>query len=463
MSAPPDPPKLFTLRREYSLYELEWAATAHGEEDPAAALLRDRYHRRPLAADWEPPPVVIERSEGDPDESALSDERPDIYEIDLEYAATGAAKAALEPLFGPHAEFLPLEVAGERPRRDQEAAPAPPDDPPALFLINPLTEVPLGAGSISHEMAYRRVTWYTFRPADVAGLPVFRAAGDIEVIVSDEARRAILAAGLRGLEFSPLDWRPASRLPAKRKPKKKPPKRVDPPELLPEADLAAAGAMTDALWENARAHWKWACDAARARGGTVDRRVRVSKPISERQLDALRDKVGGPLPADFEHLLTHYARKVGFSWDVADAPLADESPDELRDCVGCFEDLWDVATLPGLEAAAEKIRRNSVGSFGATYEARLPFIEVGNGDHLAFDLRGGAEGCPVVYLCHDDADWHERVLGRTFTDFLLRWSGVGCVGPDQGYFGPFHDPAGGRIDCHGALAGRWRGLMAAGA
>jgi len=172
--------------------------------------------------------------------------------------------------------------------------------------------------------------------------------------------------------------------------------------------------------------------------------------------------VGGQLPSEFEHVLTHYARKVSFSWDLLESPLEDLLPYELRECGGCFADLWDVATLPALAVEAEKIRQCGMAYFEMAFDRRLPFIEVGNGDFIAFEMQHGRHDCPIVYLSHENDDSHNCVLGRNFVEFLLRWSGVGCNGPDFASVEAFYDARKKRIHCHGRNAKKWRSLIASG-
>ena len=68
----------------------------------------------------------------------------------------------------------------------------------------------------------------------------------------------------------------------------------------------------------------------------------------------------------------------------------------------------------------------------------FPFLEVGNGDCVAIDLRDGR----VKYLSHDDPDDTGRVLGRNFHHFMDQWSILGCLGPEIWMLEPFLDEDG---------------------
>ena len=423
---------------------------------PSVVTFRDCFGRRRLSDDWDPPPVIVEREE----------QRTDIYEIDLCFAVNQKAKQALSKLIGPFVEFLPVEVVGERDADADTEGHRAIARPPSLYLINPLIEVELGQGSISHKMAYRHVTKYVFHPEDLMDLPIFRAKEDLCILADDALRKLVQSKQLRGLGFEEeLEWHASTKRAkgieaSKQKPKQR--QAVDAPVMIPEEELILAKGMTKKLWDELQEQWRWVCDATKSRDGSVDSELRIGKPISEHQLGALRKKVGGLLPKEFETVLTKFSRKVSFSWDVAETEFSDELPVELRDCCGCYSDLWDTDALPSLAREAAKLRTSDSQYFQFAFDRRLPFIEVGNGDYIAFDMQNGNGGCPIVYLSHENADSHGCVLAQNFIEFLLRWSNVGCVGPDFPYFEAFYDRRKKRLHCHGRNAKKWRKLMARG-
>ncbi|TWU49036.1 SMI1 / KNR4 family protein [Rubripirellula tenax] len=454
-------PILYVLQPDYNEHDtlsfvVSYLVDREPVYPPSAIAFQDCFDRKPLSEGWIPPSVIIERDE----------QRTDIYEIESCFAVNQKAKHALSPLIGEHVEFLPVGVVGERGVDSGGEDYKPIAEPQELYLLNPLVEVELGKGSISHKMAYRYVTKYVFDPKDLYSVPIFRAKEDLCILASDSFRQLVKSKGLRGLALEDeFEWHASAAGVAaatSTTPKKKPPKQVDPPELIPEDELSGVKQMTTSWWESVQDHWCWACDATRARDGNVDQKPKVYKPINERQLATLRRKVGGRLPSEFEHVLTHYARKVSFSWDLMESPLSDDFPDELRECCGCFADLWDVATLPEFAVVAAKNCQSEMPYFHEAFNQRLPFIETGNGDYIAFDMRNGTEECPIVYLSHENDESHNRVLGQNFVEFLLRWSGVGCVGPDFPYLEAFYDARKKRVHCHGRNAKKWRDLMASG-
>ncbi|MFN9435199.1 MAG: SMI1/KNR4 family protein, partial [Planctomycetota bacterium] len=254
---------------------------------------------------------------------------------------------------------------------------------------------------------------------------------------------------------SPLSVPPDSREQSRKKHRKK----VELPKWLPETEIAAAMEMTPSRWKCLLQQWSWVCEAAKQRGWILDQRLKVAKPIGMNQLTKLRNQVGEPMPTEFEHVLTTYASKVSFGWSVGDSPSLELLPKKLRACSGCFEDLWGIENLPRLASEARGNRVSSFSYLKRTYLGQLPFIAVGNGDHIAFDMRLGTNNCPVVYLSHDDPKINGRTLARNFVEFVLGWSSVGCVGPDFQYFAPFYDLKRKRIAPYCRNAQSWRQLM----
>lgn len=412
---------------------------------------RECYDRKPLLKKWRPPHVVIHRDEL----------RTDIYSIGSSFAVNEKSKKTLSNLIGPYVEFLPVIVTGEKDQ-DEIGEPKPIAKPQTLYLINPLVEVELAKGSISHKMAYRHVTRYVFSSDQLLDLPIFRAKEDLCILVSKFFCEVIEKNKLRGLQFrDEFLWHPSTGrgstpvVPISSKTIVQSKKLVEPPELISEDELSSVKQMTQGRWQKTLDLWKWVCDATQAREGNVDQKLKVSKPINERQLATLRKKVGGQLPLEFEQVLTQYASKVNLSWDIEAA----ESHEEYE-CLGCYENPWDATILPSLAEVAEKHRKCGIAYFESAFDHRLPFIDVGTGDYVAFDMQRGTKQCPIVYLSHDNDESHNRVLGRNFVEFILRWSSVGCIGPD--YLQPFYDKRKNQINCHGRSAQRWRKFMASG-
>ena len=119
--------------------------------------------------------------------------------------------------------------------------------------------------------------------------------------------------------------------------------------------------------------------------------------------------------------------------------------------------MWDADRLVEFAAAAKDHANSPWLALCEGLRDRLPFMEVGNGDLIAFDKREGGRNCPVVYLSHDnDEGFHDRRLGVNFVDFMTRWTNLGCPGPDYGGMLPFYSNRLKLLNSEGRLVKRWR-------
>ncbi|MEM7478253.1 MAG: SMI1/KNR4 family protein [Planctomycetota bacterium] len=228
--------------------------------------------------------------------------------------------------------------------------------------------------------------------------------------------------------------------------------------------------MTKKLWIALQASWDWTCDAAADREKAYVVRPEIHNPIDATQLEDLRQIVGHALPTEFERVLCKFASKVSFSWSFdirarsksgrTQETIVSSPPEWIDDCLMGGGDLWDIAYI---ERAA-KDAKESEGiaewlQFSENRFALLPFIEVPNGDAIAFDMRGGEHYCPIVYLSHDDYDLYDVKIGENFVDFLANWSSVGCVGPDFYCFKPFYKKWCSKLIGSSRKAKSWRKFM----
>jgi hypothetical protein len=107
------------------------------------------------------------------------------------------------------------------------------------------------------------------------------------------------------------------------------------------------------------------------------------------------------------------------------SPAYDAGPYELwnaRDLPRFKEDIDDVLRLHCPDPASD-------GEWCRVWRNKTPFMEVGNGDYIAFDVSQGDEHCPVIYLDHEGDEFGGSRLGLNFIDFITRWSNLGCPNP----------------------------------
>jgi hypothetical protein len=174
--------------------------------------------------------------------------------------------------------------------------------------------------------------------------------------------------------------------------------------------------------------------------------------------------LGIELPSAFADVCRSRSSRVAFHWRLfdldgdaqIDAPMFGTRTPKWGGCHAADSvdgdsrgSLWDVAQMAGLRETHNDwldncflgwLAEDPEDVFARPWMNKLPFIEVGDGDMIAFDLAPESHG-QVVYLCHDDACSviHGKALGSDFVDFMTRWSRVGCVGPEGWFLELFWD------------------------
>lgn len=68
---------------------------------------------------------------------------------------------------------------------------------------------------------------------------------------------------------------------------------------------------------------------------------------------------------------------------------------------------------------------------------KLGFMNVPNGDAIAFDMKESEINPSVVYLSHDDGEGHGYILGKDFNTYLEQLLLVGACGNEDWKILPF--------------------------
>lgn len=197
--------------------------------------------------------------------------------------------------------------------------------------------------------------------------------------------------------------------------------------------------------------------------------VAIEDPITTSQADELDKELPFGLPAPLRELYTEGAGrcKCNYRWkpneehlhlvrDVFEHELSFNGGPEflpwtelleahgMHDWWGGYDD-----SPPGIEAAALNVWRHSV-----------PFISVGNGDHVALHVTDDARSMPVVYLCHDDSDNPVTRISSSFDQFLSDWEKLCYVGPEIWLLSTFlSDGAQGELNVEQEKSRKWREVM----
>lgn len=189
--------------------------------------------------------------------------------------------------------------------------------------------------------------------------------------------------------------------------------------------------------------WKQTLDAVERFGGETEPLI-IEPPASLEEVIKLEDHIGVSLPEGIRDMLLTFSRKVSFYWSLPEGiGRFDEFPN-----IFCGDFQWSIEFLETFNNYKGKwineVFSDPTNTYDAVWHKKFAFLSVGNGDYLTVDT--APDRIPtVVYLSHDGGQGHGRHLGADFTDFILRWSRLGCVGAEDWQWMSFA-PSGGYLD-----------------
>lgn len=216
--------------------------------------------------------------------------------------------------------------------------------------------------------------------------------------------------------------------------------------------------MNDSIWSVWEKRWEAVLNSVRDIGGEANG-VLIKPPARIEQIRKIEQELKVKLPSSFIKVLTEYSGEVELSWSLPDdEDLMKPVPNEFRDIFG--SDLnWSLKRLIEVEEGRrgweQEVFSDPEDEYDSVWHNKLAFIEVGNGDYIAFDLCQ-SEDYPIVYLSHEDGEGHGYRLGNDFIDFINRWSLIGCVGSEVWQMLPFISNATSGIDPNCTNALKWR-------
>ena len=163
----------------------------------------------------------------------------------------------------------------------------------------------------------------------------------------------------------------------------------------------------------------------------------VEEPASIAEVESIENIIERKLPLQIRDFFLQYSKKCEFS---AWLPDGFELPSEL-------DEIFSANFLISLEefADAEKARNgwvencftNEEDEYDAVWYNKLGFMNVPNGDVIAFDIKESEINPSVVYLSHDDGEGHGYILGKDFNTYLEQLLLVGACGNEDWQMLPF--------------------------
>ncbi|MBO9199537.1 MULTISPECIES: SMI1/KNR4 family protein [Niastella] len=215
--------------------------------------------------------------------------------------------------------------------------------------------------------------------------------------------------------------------------------------------------MEKALWERWVSDWRWIMTTAQKRNWYI-RPIEIKPPVDITEIILLEENIGIRYPQEFKYVLTNYSSGVYLKWCIE----GEEPKNELKEVFsgggrGC---LWDFSFLrkdfDNYTGWVTKCFSNPEDSYDKIWHNKVPFIDVANGDVIAFDTSESTIESPIIYLSHDGSDFHGKRLAKNFIDFITKWSNLGCVGTEDWQFEPFYDHEKMELMDAGPQVDRWK-------
>lgn len=218
--------------------------------------------------------------------------------------------------------------------------------------------------------------------------------------------------------------------------------------------------MTNELWERWIDNWKWINDVAEKRNWNIIDRLEIGPPIGQIELGQIEKEIGTKLPPSYVDVVTNYSRAVTFYIDIeGEEPEGEFNP---LFSIG-YEGLWSVEDLPVMKISYDNWVKecfpDADNDYDRVWHNKIPFISVATGDLIAFDVSVNTDEFPVVFLSHDGSEFHGKRLGYNFTDFMTRWSNIGCFGPEDWQLEVFHDTNENVLLLDGDKVERWKAWL----
>jgi len=212
--------------------------------------------------------------------------------------------------------------------------------------------------------------------------------------------------------------------------------------------------LNKTLWNKWQSDWSWIMSVAESRNWDYSELV-IQEPVSLEEIKALEENLNIELPSDFKHVLCEYSSGVDFNWHMDGDEI--ESFEAIF-CGGSDGILWDFSQL-------ERMYKNYKdwikvcfpdpnNEYDKIWYDKIPFLEVGNGDIIAFDAMEA--GYPVVFLSHDGSDFHGSRLAGNFIEFITNWSNIGCVGTEDWILEIFYDSDSKKLMNESTIIDEWK-------
>lgn len=204
------------------------------------------------------------------------------------------------------------------------------------------------------------------------------------------------------------------------------------------------------IWFNWKFNWEWVSQIATKRDWRHLELI-IKPPVNLMQINDLELEMNITFPKDFKDVLTQFSSAVDLRWYFEN----EETEEGLENVYFGGENLWNFEDLKdiyeaykGWKEIAEEFEDEHVN----LWQNKVPFMSLPNGDIIAFDDFTNN----VIYLSHDGHEFHGKKLANSFTDFISKWSELGCPGPECWILTHFYNYEMNEIDPNVSRALKWR-------
>lgn len=209
--------------------------------------------------------------------------------------------------------------------------------------------------------------------------------------------------------------------------------------------------LNKTLWNKWQSDWSWILSIAESRNWDYNELV-IKEPISLEEIKTLEGNLCIELPSDFKHVLCEYSSGIDFHWHMDGNEI--ESFEAVF-CGGSDGILWDFFQLERMyKNYLDNCFLDSNDECDKIWHNKIPFLEVGNGDIIAFDAMEA--GYPVIFLSHDDSDFHGSHLADNFVEFITNWSNIGNVGTEDWILEIFYDSDNKKMMNESSIINEWK-------
>ncbi len=219
--------------------------------------------------------------------------------------------------------------------------------------------------------------------------------------------------------------------------------------------------MTNETWQQWNQKWNWIIDIAKIKQWWY-KDIEILPTISLSELESLETNAGRRFPKDFKGILENYAGGVIMGWQIGDTNFEGEFKSIFSGAGGFHQStdpyLWNFHDLSRIHEVYIGWITNCYDDpnddYGKHYYDKTPFLEVPNGDLIAFnDMEN------VVYLSHDDGPLHGAKLADSFEEFISLWTNIACIGTESEQLQVLYDFQSEKLLKNGDKKDRWMQLF----